>query len=105
MNSVQICGGCENKLSEVVELEDIISRAEACLVCYAIADGDEVVQNTLDILKEAGLSNALERNQHSAQIRRAAAQKAERERTSPNSAMLKLLEDMNIAACAGMPPS
>jgi len=36
---------------EIKRLEDIIRAAENCLVCAAIADPIEVIQNTMEILK------------------------------------------------------
>lgn len=42
-------------LMRACELEDIVKRAANCLVCVAIADPVEVVQNSIEILEEAKL--------------------------------------------------
>lgn len=44
-------------LMRACTLEDVVKKAGNCLVCGAIADADpvEVVQNSIEILKEAGV--------------------------------------------------
>lgn len=51
------CGSAENAISMLASQRDDaqrkIKRAVNCLVCYAIADPVEIIENTLDILDPA----------------------------------------------------